>query len=213
MGNDINYTSNSEKAEKNKKEYEERSKKLTDKDLEEMNNSPWFDSDEMATAYKYRYQPYKEYKHYEKIDESFKEVKAKFDQINLRDFQKDDGTYNIYKLERPLKGKDSKIGNILNKTVNKLHHEGVAIGNGKNYIVFDYGKKGGNLDFAFKITKDLNEWKEIKLVGESSKNEKELLEIFFGKESEHKYSDGRDYKFITHNCQDYAKEHIKKLQN
>ena len=178
-----------------------------------MNNSPWFDSDEMATAYLYRMNPYKEYKHYEKIDEAFKEVKAKFDQINLRDFQKDDGTYNIYKLERPLKGKDSKIGNILNKTVNKLHHEGVAIGNGNNFIVFDYGKKGGNLDFAFKITKDLNEWKEIKLVGESSKNEKELLEIFFGIETEHKYSDGRNYKFITHNCQDYAKEHIKKLQN
>ena len=60
MGNDNNYTSNSEKAEQNRQKYEERSKKLTDEDLDEMNNSPWFDSDEMATAYLYRMAPYKE---------------------------------------------------------------------------------------------------------------------------------------------------------
>ena len=213
MRKDINYTSNSEKAEKNRKEYEERSKKLTDEVLDKMNDSPMFDIDEMATFYSYKMDPYKEYKLYEKIDESFKATKEKFAQTNLKDFQNHDGTYNIYQLERPLKGKDSKIGNFLNKVMNKLHHEGVAIGNGINYIVFDYGKKGGNLDFAFKTTKDLNEWKEKKLVGKSSKNKKEIAEIFFGIETEDKYSDGRKYRFITHNCQDYAQEHIKKLQN
>jgi len=164
MRKDIKYTSNSEKEEQNKKEYEERSKKLTDEVLDEMNNSPMFDSDEIALYYSYKLKPYEEYKHYEKIDESFKVTKEKFDQINLKDFQNDEGTYNIYKLERPLKVKDTKIGNILNKIVKKIHHEGVAIGNGINYIVFDYGRKGGNLDFAFKTTKDLNEWKEKKLI-------------------------------------------------
>ena len=213
MGNNENFDgSNKEKKEYYEKEIERRKKQLTDKDLEFMESSPWFDSDEMAVAYNYRTEPYKDYKHYENVDKAFDNEKEKFKSIDLDEFKKNDGTYDIIRLKRPLKGKDSFLGNIANKAIEKLHHEGVAIGNGKNYLIFDYGKKGGDLDFSFKISDNLNEWTIKQNEGICSKNDNEIKEIFFDSDAE-KWSSSRSYKINNHNCQHFAQNKIDKLKN
>ena len=211
MGNEENnnYRSNFEKAEEYKNEYQKRANKLTDKDLKEMNDSPWFDSDEMANAYNYRNGPYNEYKHYEKLSEYYETEKKRFNQIDLDYFRNDNGSFLVYRVERPL---NNRFGVCLNNSAKKLHHEGVAIGNGKNFLVFDYGKRDNIIDFAFNETNNLKkDWREIQKEGESSKTDEEIKDIFFGKFMEDKFSDRRDYNFVTHNCQDYVKEIIKNL--
>ena len=95
----------------------------------------------------------------------------------------------------------------------KLHHEGVAIGNGKNFIIADYGRKGKDLDFEVKTSNNLNDWKNIKLEGTSSKSEKELEELFYGINNEKNWSDSYKYNFLKHNCQDFAEQIIKQLKD
>ena len=217
MGNDgssnFEYKNNREKAEYYKNIIKIREKNLTDKDLDFMNNSPMFDSDEMAVYYNYRIAPVKDYNHYDNVDKKFNENKKAFSKINLDDYKKSDGKYDVYRLERPLKGKDSIAGNILNSAVKKLHHEGVAIGNGKNFIIADYGRKGKDLDFEVKTSNNLNDWKNIKLEGTSSKSEKELEELFYGINNEKNWSDSYKYNFLKHNCQDFAEQIIKQLKD
>ena len=129
MGNnnnkDFEEKSNRQKADFYKEEMENRQKKLTDEDLEKMENSPFFDADEMFTAYNYRTAPFKDYKHYDNVDKKFNEKKNEFNEINLDEYRKEDSKFDLYKLERPLKGKDSQIGNGLNFLNSKIHHEGL----------------------------------------------------------------------------------------
>ncbi len=216
MGNEeIAKKSNEEKAKYYKEQYENRSKKLTDKDLDEMENSPWCDSDEMYTAYNYRTQPYKDYTHYNNVDIDFKKEKERFNQIDLNKFKNDDGTYNIIRLQRALKGKNFVTDNLLNnanKAIKKIHHEGLAFGNDKNFIVFDYGNKEFDFDFGFKVTDNLDEWAIKTREGICKKSDDEIKEIFFGEEAEKKWSSSREYNLLKHNCQNYAQEKINQLK-
>ena len=49
--------------------------------------------------------------------------------INLDEYRNSDGTFNVYKAKRSLKG-----GKGPDKIIKKLHHEGVAIGNDKKKL-------------------------------------------------------------------------------
>ena len=57
----------------------------------------------------------------------------------------------------------------------KLHHEGLAIGNEKNQIEIDYGKKKNKtLDFEVKESNNFNNWTEKTQIQKISKQDKEL---------------------------------------
>ena len=208
-----NYNSLSDKANYYKKEANEREKNMPSKDVEYMINSPWISYDEMERAIKYK-EPFNDYKHYSNVDQAFQRERERFRNIKIQFYKNKDGSFNVYKLQRPLGGKDSKSGTTLNNIMTKLHHEGVALGNGYNFMVFDYGKKGQTLDFALHQTTNLeSDWSVVTNVGKCFKNESELENIFFSLEVENNFSSGRNYKFLRNNCQDYAQTIINKLLN
>ena len=128
--------------------------------------------------------------------------------INLNDYRNDDGTFTVYKVERPL---DFKFGKEANKAKRKLHHEGLAFGNIKNKFYTDYGVKDGNVNVRFWDGKeDKENWEKIKEVGKSNALDNDIKEILFHNNIE-KWYDPDDYSVIFHNCQDYSKEKIKDL--
>ena len=213
MGNDqMNNQSNAQKANYYKGELNERERNLPNKDLEYIQQSPWISYDEMERAIKYRNGPYNDYNHYSNVDQAFQRERGRFRQINLQIYKNNDGSFSVFKLQRPLGGMNSTFGVAANNAIQKMHHEGVAIGNGYNFIVFDYGKKHQSLDFAFKQTTNLNsEWAIVSCVGKCFKNQMQLENIFFGRDIENNFSSGRNYQFIGNNCQDYAQTIINKL--
>ena len=95
--------------------------------------------------------------------------------------------------------------NFLNS---KIHHEGFAIGNGEKFIVVDYGKKGGDLDFNVTNVNDLNDWTNKKIIGDINKSNEEICNILFGNDSEQNWSSSKKYNFIKHNCQDFVEKKI-----
>ena len=125
--------------------------------------------------------------------------------IDLNKYRNDDGTFTIYKTSRPL---NSSNGEQLYEMSKKLHHEGMAIGNGKNLIYSDYGVNENNSSVRFWDSNENKEnWADTKIVGKTNASDNEVKEIFFGEKSE-KWEDPKDYNFVFHNCQDYAKEKI-----
>lgn len=128
--------------------------------------------------------------------------------INLNDYRNDDGTFTVYKVERPL---DFKFGKEANKAKEKLHHEGLAFGNKKNKFYTDYGVQDENVNVRFWDSKeDKENWEKIKEVGKSNASDNDIKEILFRNNIE-KWYDPDGYSLIFHNCQDYSKEKIKEL--
>ena len=175
-----------------------------------MNNSPYFDSDEMYVAYNYRMEPYKQYKYYEGFNKEFQNEKEKFNKIDLNKYKNKDGTYTVTKLERPLGGKNSKIGKMFNKINKNLHHEGLAIGNEQNQIIIDYGKKNKILDFDVKESNNLNDWTKKTQIQIISAEDIEMIDKIFGNDAQ-KWVDPKGYHILKHNCQDFVKNLISKL--
>ena len=114
--------------------------------------------------------------------------------INLNKYRNDDGTFNIYKVERPLNGKG---GENAYKIKRKIHHECMAIGNEKNLLYFDYGtKEKGSLDFRIWDSKDkVDNWKGIKKVGTSNASDDDVKNILYGEESD-EWTDHNDYNIF-----------------
>ena len=126
--------------------------------------------------------------------------------VNLDDYKNSDGSFNVYKVERPL---NSKGGEGLYKMSNGAHHEGLAIGNGKNFFYSDYGVNEGNLGVRFWDGKDNKEkWEKMEKVGKSYASDKEVKDILFGQKSE-KWANPNDYNILARNCKDYSNEKIK----
>lgn len=132
------------------------------------------------------------------------------EKINLNIYRNSDGTFNVYKVERPL---NNKYGNGSNTMSEVAHHEGVGIGNGKNIFFFDYGANNKQLGIRFWDSKENKDnWGKIKKVGKSNASDDDVKEIFFGKKNE-KWMYPNDYSILFHNCQDYSKEKINELLN
>ena len=126
--------------------------------------------------------------------------------INLDEYRNSDGTFNVYKVKRSLKG-----GKGADKIIKKLHHEGVAIGNDKKKFFTDYGVGEKDLEVRFWDDKEEKDnWDKIEKVGTSKISNDEVKDILFGESSE-KWTNSDDYKLIKHNCQDYSKEKISQL--
>ena len=129
--------------------------------------------------------------------------------VNLDDYRNEDGTFNVYRVERPLNFKDK--GEKLDDKNRKLHHEGVAIGNGKNMFYSDYGVKEGDLKLRFWDSKENKEdWKRTTMVGKSNCSNYEVKEILVGEKSEN-WRNPNGYTKIFNNCQHYTNKKIKEL--
>lgn len=147
-----------------------------------------------------------------KMNESEKHFTTNYD---LKDYRNEDGTFNIYKCERPL---NKKYGETKNTIVPVSHHEGVAIGNKEKKLYFDYGvnaKDNTNINMAFRCWDDKENkdiWTNIEKVGTSNASDNDLKTILYGENSE-KWIDKNDYNTFLHNCQTFSKEKIKELEN
>lgn len=87
--------------------------------------------------------------------------------INLDDYRNEDGIFNVYKVERPLNFREK--WEKLDDKNRKIHHEGLAIGNGKKMFYSDYGVKEGDLKLRFWDGKENKEnWKRNTMVGKSN---------------------------------------------
>lgn len=139
------------------------------------------------------------------------EEKRKFDKIDLNKYKNKDGSYTITKLERPIKSKESKFFGLLNNLNSKVHHEGISIGNEKNHIIIDYGKKDNRkLQFEIKESTNLDEWETKTEIQKKTISDKKLKETILGKDIED-WSSRKDYDLISHNCQDFVKNVIQKV--
>ena len=146
----------------------------------------------------------------DKIDDEIKRLK-KMDEneknftknINLDEYRNSDGTFNVYKTKRSLKG-----GKGVDKIIKKIHHEGIAIGNDKKKFFTDYGVGEGDLEVRFWDDKEEKDnWDKIEKVGTSKVSNDRVKEILFGRSSE-EWTSHEDYKTFKHNCQNYSKEKI-----
>ncbi len=158
---------------------------------------------------------FKEWEKADKIDDKIKrleemdKIEKNFDKnINLNEYRNPDGTFNVYKCERSL---DVKGGKASNSIIKALHHEGVAIGNGKKMFFTDFGTKKEFLDVRFWDSEEKKDkWKKIEKVGTSNATNDDIKKIFFGEKSE-QWNSHDDYKPFAHNCKHYVKEKIWEL--
>ena len=187
------------------KNKEEKIKNL-DKGREEMWNDPFFSFEECIYAGRAKDIMTNEVNSLKQMDKAEKNFSKN---INLDDYRNDDGTFNIYKAERPL---DNKYGENSNKMSKSFHHEGIGIGNGTKILFSDYGVNEGNLAVRFWDSKEnKDKWKDVKEVGKSNASDNDINNIFFGPKSE-KWTNPHNYNLFFHNCQDYSKEKIKDLE-
>ena len=128
----------------------------------------------------------------------------------MNDYRNNDGTFNVYKTERPLNTKNGEESYKLSK---RIHHEGIAIGNGKKMLFSDYGVKDKpNISVRFWDSKEkIEKWEKIEQIGKSNSSNEDVKKIFFGKKSEN-WINPKDYNFCCHNCKDYSKEKIEELK-
>ena len=145
--------------------------------------------------------------HIEKLkDMNLKE--EKFSNIYLDEYRNSDGSFNVYKVKRPL---NCPSGNWLFRSSPKLFHQGVGIGKEGKIIFSDYGTAKENSDVRIWIyTEGKDNWADIEKVGTSNASNEEVKDIFFGKNSE-KWVNHNDYNLFLHNCQKYANEKIEEL--
>ena len=149
--------------------------------------------------------------HMTKRIERLKEMNQKdekFSKINLDDYRNSDGSFDVYKVKRPL---DNPSGNGSYESSSKLFHQGVGFGKEGKIIFSDYGTNKENSDIRFwDNSEEKDNWREIEKVGTSHASNKEIKDIFFGKNSE-QWVDHENYSPFFHNCKDYTKEKIKEL--
>ena len=203
MGNDNSEGYNRE--ERIKKE-EAKCKRLG-KDIDDMWKDPMFSVEECVNAGKVYSEMTDRLNSLKEMNKSEKKFSEK---INLNDYRNNDGTFNIYKTERPLNTKNGEKSYKLSKGA---HHEGIAIGNGKKMLFSDYGVKDNtNLAVRFWDSKEkIEKWEKIEQIGKSNSSNEDVKKIFFGKKSEN-WINPNDYNLCCHNCKDYSKEKIEELK-
>lgn len=198
MGNENNAYNRSERI----KELEKRSDELRTKTLN-MYNDQKYTTRNILDSWDKKDKIDNSIKRLKKMDENEKNFSKN---INLDEYRNNDGTFNVYKTKRSLKG-----GEGVDKIIKKLHHEGIAIGNNKKKFFTDYGVGEGELEVRFWDDKENKDnWDKIEKVGTSKASDKEVKEIFFGESSED-WTNKDDYHLIKHNCQGYSKEKINQL--
>lgn len=186
---------------------EENKSARLDKDIEKMWNSPYFSVEECVHAHMAKSMMDDRIKSLKQMNEkenSFSE------NIDLDKYRNSDGTFNVYKTSRPL---NCPYGEKSYKMSKGAHHEGMAIGNGKNILYSDYGVNENNLGVRFWDGKENKEnWAKIEKVGETKASDNDVKNIFFGEKSD-RWVNPKDYNLVFHNCQDYSKEKIREFKN
>ena len=186
-------------------EEEEKDIQRLEKDIDKMWDNPFYSVEECVNANTALELKRDNLESLKAMDEAEKKFSKN---INLDNYRNDDGTFNIYRTKRPL---NIGSGERSYKLSNKAHHEGIAIGNGENFLYSDYGVEDGQLNVRFWDEKEKKEnWSEIEQVGKSNISNDEVKNELFGKKSE-KWVNPNDYNLVLQNCQDYAKEKIKNL--
>ena len=183
------------------KKLEKKSNEIRDYTLN-MYNEPKHSTSEILDSWKKKDKIDEDINRLKKMNETEKNFSKN---INFNDYRNSDGTFNVYKTKRSL---NYPTGEASGKVVKILHHEGIAIGNGKKMFYSDYGVGEGDLEVRFwDGDEEKDKWKKIEKVRTSKASDDKVKEILFGEKSE-KWTNRDDYKLLKHNCQDYSKEKI-----